>query len=107
MADLQSLEALLRSSIPKEPTAKKGYDGRIMRLEAVLETKGRGGKTMTVVRGFQSHPKELEDLLTILKKKCGTGGSVGDNTLEIQGDQRQQAERILRDMGYAFKASKN
>ncbi len=109
MADLQSFAALLgkgtEEAAAKGPEPKKGYDGKVLRLSVQLETKGRGGKTVTLVRGFQSHPKELHDLTQLLKKKCGTGGSVGDNCIELQGDQRQTAEKFLRERGYEFKSS--
>ena len=104
MADLQSLGALLGKEPAKASESKRGYDGKPLRLTVQIENKGRGGKTVTVIRGFQSRPKELEELAQTLKKKCGSGGTVGDNCIELQGDQRQAAERHLSEQGYEIKS---
>lgn len=52
------------------------------------ETGGRNGKSVTVVRGVLRAPQELEQLATQLKKCCGSGGTVKDGVIEIQGDHR-------------------
>ncbi|WP_263140733.1 translation initiation factor Sui1 [Pseudomonas alcaligenes] len=51
------------------------------------ETKGRGGKTVTSVSGVPLAEAELKTLATELKRRCGTGGSLKDGVIEIQGDQ--------------------
>jgi len=51
-----------------------------------LDRKGRGGKSVTVIEGLDVPFKESEKLLKQLKAKLGTGGSVRDGSLEIQGD---------------------
>ena len=51
---------------------------------------GRKGKTVTIISGFQHKPETLSKLLKQLKSKCGAGGTIKDNTLEIQGDRKQQ-----------------
>lgn len=60
-----------------------------------LESKGRGGKKVTVVYGLEIERSELETLATALKQTCGTGGTVKDETIEIQGD---QCERVLTEL---------
>lgn len=66
---------------------------------------GRKGKTVTVISGFQSKPETLKDLLKQLKTQCGTGGTVKDNEIEIQGDHKQKILEILLKLGYKAKIS--
>lgn len=79
---------------------KKGYDGSQQRIDLRLDKKGRGGKMVTVLSGFQSNPKELDSLCQTFKKLCGTGGTVRDNLIEIQGDHRKKLEQSLIERGY-------
>lgn len=67
--------------------------------------KGKGGKTVTVISGFQQSPDRLTTLLKQLKSQLGTGGSVKDDTLELQGDRRQQLLPALTQLGYKVKIS--
>jgi translation initiation factor 1 len=64
---------------------------------------GRKGKTVTIISGFQCSPPTLTKLLQQLKTKCGTGGTIKDNVMEIQGDRRQQLFKIITDLGYKVK----
>jgi translation initiation factor 1 len=66
---------------------------------------GRKGKTVTVITGFQTQPETLTDLLKKLKTQCGTGGTVKDNEIEIQGDHKQKVLEILTQLGYKVKIS--
>lgn len=66
---------------------------------------GRKGKTVTIISGFQTTPEELQQLLKQLKNQCGTGGTIKDNTLEIQGDHLQKILDILLKLGYKAKKS--
>ncbi|BAU09820.1 translation initiation factor Sui1 [Leptolyngbya sp. NIES-3755] len=70
-----------------------------------VSRKGRGGKTVSVVSGFQSKPETLNDLAKKLKAQCGTGGAVKDDTIEIQGDHAQKLLQILTGLGYKAKIS--
>ncbi len=67
------------------------------------ETKGRRGKGVTVVTGLPVVGAELEALGSRLKKRCGSGGTVKDGTIEIQGDHRDVVVSELQGMGYAVK----
>jgi translation initiation factor 1 len=67
--------------------------------------KGRKGKTVTVISGFQASAQTLESLLKQLKTQCGAGGTVKDSTLEIQGDHAQKLAQVLVQMGYKAKIS--
>ena len=74
-----------------------------LRIQA--SRKGRKGKTVTIVSGFQSSPATLATLLKTLKSQCGAGGTVKDNTLEIQGDHGDTLLQALSKLGYRAKKS--
>ena len=67
------------------------------------EVKGRKGKTVTTVAGFQINPDELKSLATQLKRRCGTGGSVKDGVIIIQGDHRDTLITELKKQGFKAK----
>ncbi len=69
------------------------------------ETKGRGGKAVTVVRGLPLAPAALKALAKELKQRCGVGGAVKDDMIEIQGDQRESIKSLLDKKGYTVKLS--
>lgn len=74
-------------------------------LRVQASRKGRKGKTVTVISGFQATPETLTKLLKQLKTQCGTGGTVKDDTLEIQGDHAQKLVELLIQLGYKAKIS--
>lgn len=65
--------------------------------------KGRKGKTVTVASGFQCQPATLTKLLKQLKGLCGSGGTVKEMTLEIQGDHREKIQQKLKQLGYGVR----
>ncbi|MFV0478568.1 MAG: translation initiation factor Sui1 [Parahaliea sp.] len=69
------------------------------------ETKGRGGKAVTVIRGLPLAESELKTLAKALKQRCGVGGSVKDRQIEIQGDQRDTLKTELEKRGYTVRLS--
>jgi translation initiation factor 1 len=69
------------------------------------ETKGRGGKAVTVIEGVPLAGNELKALAKALKQRCGVGGSVKSHTIEIQGDQRELLKQALEARGYTVKYS--
>ena len=69
------------------------------------ETRGRKGKGVTVVTGVPLEGAELVAFGKELKKKCGTGGTVKDGVIEIQGDQRDRLVAELRMRGWNVKRS--
>ena len=70
-----------------------------------LERKGRGGKSVTVIDGLKISHNEKDALLKKLKKSLGTGGTMKDTTLEIQGDYCTKLMAILEKMGFRPKRS--
>jgi len=64
------------------------------------ETKGRRGKGVTVVTGLPLAVADLEELATRLKKRCGSGGTVHEGVIEIQGDHRDTLVAELAKLGY-------
>lgn len=77
-------------------------DGRV---RVQRESKGRGGKTVTVVRGLPVTAAELKELCAGLKKRCGVGGAVKEAQIELQGDQVDTVCAWLGARGYPAKRS--
>jgi translation initiation factor 1 len=70
-----------------------------------LDRKKRKGKTVSLIKGFKGRSEDLDSLATLLKKKCGTGGSSKDMEIIIQGDFKQRLKEILQKEGYRVKLS--
>jgi translation initiation factor 1 len=70
------------------------------KLNIRLETKQRGGKKATLIMGFIGKEEDLEALCKKLKNHCGTGGSIVDGEMLIQGDQVQKVKACLISLGY-------
>jgi len=69
------------------------------------ETKGRKGKGVTLITGIPLDDKELKAYAKVLKAKCGTGGTVKDGVVEIQGDHRDFLVPLLQQKGWTVKKS--
>lgn len=80
---------------------------RIAALDGIIrirrETSGRKGKGVTTIQGVPLDAEALKTLAKSLKKRCGTGGSVKDGVIEIQGDHRDVLRRELESLGYKVK----
>jgi len=68
-------------------------------------SKGRGGKTVTLIQGVPLDDAALTQLGKQLKAACGSGGTVKDGVIEVQGDHRELVQRHLVDKGYTVKLS--
>src|SRR5437867_12414542 len=68
-----------------------------------MEKKGRGGKTVTVVYDLPRNEAFLKELCQELKRACGTGGSVVDDAIEVQGDLRDRVRDLLQRRGIVVK----
>ena len=84
----------------RRAAARPAVDG-IVRVQR--ESKGRGGKTVTVISGVPLDAGALTALAGELKRRCGTGGTVKDGVIEIQGDHRELLLVELEKRGYRAK----
>lgn len=92
------------SAMPASPssaqTAKLAKKNR-GRVDIIRQKAGRGGKTVTVVKNFAGIGlPEKEQLAKAMQKACGTGGTVKDGQIEIQGDKREEVARILTEANF-------
>jgi len=92
-------ECTCKKKKPRSQTNIKA-DG-IIRVQR--EVKGRKGKTVTTVSGFQINADELKNLATQLKRRCGTGGTVKDGVIIIQGNHRDTLITELKNRGFKAK----
>lgn len=92
-------EALTRCRCQRKPALSKG-DG-IVRIQR--QTKGRKGKGVTLITGLDLEADALKTLAKELKQRCGTGGTVKDGVIEIQGDQRDLLAELLEQRGWKVK----
>jgi translation initiation factor 1 len=74
---------------------------RIVRISR--ESKGRGGKQVTLIRGVPLAPTDLDTLGKQLKSACGSGGTVKDGVIEVQGDHCDKVIALLQAQGYKVK----
>ncbi|MFA6546847.1 MAG: translation initiation factor [Limisphaerales bacterium] len=71
------------------------------RVDIIRQKAGRGGRTVTVVKNFVGIGlPEKEQLAKAMQKACGTGGTVKDGQIEIQGDKREEVARILTEANF-------
>lgn len=72
-------------------------------VRVLRETKGRGGKAVTVVRGVPGDPAALVKMGQELKAACGSGGTVKDGVIEVQGDHVEKVMALLQQRGHKVK----
>jgi translation initiation factor 1 len=98
--------SLSKEGLPPGPDAPMGKRVEAPRknrgrVDIIRQKAGRGGKTVTVVKNFVGIGlPEKEQLARKMQKTCGTGGTVKDGQIEIQGDQREAVARILTEAGF-------
>lgn len=91
-------ENLPPATVPVPAKAARKNRGRV---DIVRQTAGRGGKTVTVVKNFVGIGlPEKEQLAKAMQRACGTGGTVKDGQIEIQGDKREEVARILTEANF-------
>lgn len=100
-----SFQSLVYSTNPEamkeeEPEIVETLDPKEQKLLVKLDTKKRAGKTVTLIIGFVGNDEDLNHLGKKLKTKCGTGGSVKDGEIIIQGDYKTKITNWLREWGY-------
>ena len=91
---------VLSESDGKKQEPEVSLPANAQKLTVRKEKKGRGGKTVTVIEGYQGNPQTLEALCKKVKQQCGVGGSVDKKTFIIQGDKADQVVKILIKEGY-------
>lgn len=84
----------------EEETVETLFPDR-QQLRVSTERHHRGGKTVTLVRGFVGTDDDLNDLARSLKNKCGVGGSAKEGEIVIQGELKEKVTTLLRTMGYS------
>jgi translation initiation factor 1 len=109
------METILERKLVKVTTAKSRKEAKSRtvaakaaspeknrgRVDVLRTTAGRGGKTVTVARGFVGiGSPEKEALCKKMRASAGCGGTVKDGDIEIQGDQREVVAKILREAGF-------
>ncbi|MEX2129931.1 MAG: stress response translation initiation inhibitor YciH [Pseudohongiellaceae bacterium] len=87
--------------ICKKPAAQVAEGDGIVRIHR--DRKNRGGKEVSVITGIPLPTPALELLGKELKSCCGTGGTVKEGNIEIQGDHRERLKTLLEDKGYTVK----
>lgn len=85
-----------------EPTdeASPTLPRKQQKLRLGMERAGRGGKTITLIRGFVGTDDEIHALCKMLKQRCGVGGSAKEGEIIIQGDHRTRLVELLKQEGY-------
>ena len=86
----------------QRPASTSPFPGGIV-AKLRMEKKGRGGKTVTVVYDLPKNAAFLKELAQELKRACGTGGAVAENTIELQGDLRDRVRDYLSKKGWQVK----
>jgi translation initiation factor 1 len=106
---LESLGGLVYSTnpdafVPQDNTAPaEPVNPGTQLLYVSLDRRQRAGKSVTLIEGFMGPEDQLEALGKALKTRCGTGGSVKDGCILIQGDVREKAILFLSSQGYKTK----
>ena len=84
----------------EEPEQQETLPKNEQRLRVAIEKNGRGGKVVTIVRGFVGTEDDMKSLGKFLKTKCGVGGSVKDDEIIIQGNLKEKVITLLKTDGY-------
>lgn len=100
--DLQVVFSTHSSNIPSidENNVEISVDKNQMVIRIQLNTKLKGGKSATIIKGLEESAEELDQLCRKIKQKCGVGGSVKENEIIIQGDQVNKLVLYLKELGY-------
>jgi translation initiation factor 1 len=93
-------QCVCKNGVHPQENATFPRDG-IVRVQR--ESKGRKGKTVTLISGVPLTGEALRDLLSDLKRLCGSGGTIKNGAIEIQGDHREIIFEALKKSGYNIK----
>ena len=89
----------------RQPAVAPGLSLPAIQQTACLQrvSKGRGGKVVTLITNLRLSPDDQKSLAKHLKQTCGTGGTIKDDVIEIQGDHRESLAMVLQHLGYKTK----
>ena len=87
----------------RKPAPVKSLPPQQQKVYLHRESKGRGGKTVTLVKGLVLSEQDLKVLAKKLKRACGSGGTIKDGLIEIQGEHRQKIADVLQKQGFKVK----
>jgi len=96
---------LRRNSRDQKPQPAKSLPPEEQTAYLHRESKGRGGKTVTLVKNLVLCEKDLKTLAKNLKRACGSGGTIKEGVIEIQGEHREKIADLLRKQGYKIRIS--
>lgn len=95
----------LRKTLSPQPSPKErgSLPSQQQTIYLHRESAGRGGKAVTLVKNLVLSAEEMKSLAKRLKQECGTGGTVKDGVIEIQGEHRERIAALLLKLGYKVK----
>ncbi len=93
-----------KCGLPKELCVCEEIAREQQKIDITVD-KRRYGKVMTIIDGLDSNELDLEALLTKLKKKCASGGTIKEGKIELQGDHREKVKETLEEMGFIVEVS--
>ncbi|MEA3458122.1 MAG: stress response translation initiation inhibitor YciH [Candidatus Thermoplasmatota archaeon] len=92
-----------KCGLPKELCVCEDIAREQQKIDITVD-KRRYGKMMTIVDGINSSDLDIDALITKLKKKCASGGTIKDGKIELQGDHRAKVKETLEEMGFMVEA---
>ncbi len=95
--DSEEVSVIESSSSDESISSKKEI------VHVFIEKKGRNGKTATIIEGFSCDDDQLKDIAKRIKTRIGTGGSARGGEILLQGDWKDRAKELLKEMGFRVK----
>ncbi len=93
----------LRKQEPKKSDATTSLTPQDQTVYLHRDSKGRSGKTVTIIKKLTLNEERMKELAKKLKQVCGSGGTVKDGEIEIQGEHREKIAEALKKLGYKVK----
>lgn len=103
LSDLKMVFSTDPGAVPPEDEAEAPSTDTPVSKQQIrirLDRKHRAGKEVTLLEGFEMNDAALDELAKKLKTQCGTGGSISEGLILLQGDQRKKLPALLQKMGY-------
>ena len=97
-------EICAKCGLPKELCVCEDIAREQQKIEITVD-KRRYGKMMTIVDGINPNELDIDNLITKLKKKCASGGTIKEGRIELQGDHRIKVRETLEEMGFIVEVS--